>query len=86
MTARISVKDLQPGHSIPGLDNAYVIEVERANFYTSIPSTSYGMNVALDSWGAYYVITFNDAEGGEGYLLLPADMPVIVDNAEPHTF
>lgn len=81
MTDIIKAKKIRPGHSIPGLDNAYVIESERSNGYTSYPSTSYGQGAALGD--DHVIITFNDALGGEGYLILPRDMPVTVRNAEP---
>lgn len=84
MSDIIKAKKIRPGHSIPGLDNAYVIESERSDGYTSIPGGSSRYSVALGD--DHQIVTFNDALGGEGYLLLPRDMPVTVKDKTPDWF
>lgn len=71
MSVEIKAKKVKPGHSIPGLDNAYVIEVERERGYLGEPMVN---------------ITFNDALGGEGYLKVPVDHPIVVRDIEPEVF
>lgn len=82
MTVRIKAKKIQRGHSIPGLDNAYVINVERAkdNLYMTTPGSGI-FNIAADE--DMVLITFNDAEGNEGYLMVDKNHPIDVDHEEP---
>jgi hypothetical protein len=67
MAVRLKAKKVQRGHSIPGLDNAYVIDVERVYTYGD-----YDVQ-----------ITFNDAEGGEGTLTVHKNHPIDVDGLDP---
>ena len=66
----IKAKKVRRGHTIPGLDNAYVIEVEneRSGFEEGVR------------------ITFNDALGGEGYLIVPKNHPIVVKDIEPEVW
>jgi len=73
---KIPASALREGHSIPGLD-AYVIEVEEGNGYLSYPSTSYGMAAAMPQ--DTLLITFNDSQGDENYILLSPECMVEVD-------
>lgn len=60
----MQASEVRAGDTIPGLDNAYVIDVET----TEVSSFTGPYAFSL---GELTVITFNDAEGGEGYLILP---------------
>lgn len=75
----IKAKKVRPGHSIPGLDSAYVIEVQRQDGYISHPGGRYNVSAGED----IVLITFNDAEGGEGYLMVDKNHPINVDQREP---
>jgi hypothetical protein len=81
MSVEIKAKKVKRGHTIPGLDNAYVIEVERQDGYLSIPGGSGRYTVAAPE--DTILITFNDAQGGEGYLMVDKNHPINVDQAEP---
>jgi hypothetical protein len=68
----IEAEQAQEGDSIPGLDNAYVIDVET----TELRAFSGTYNVSL---GVMTAITFNDRYGNEGYLLVEPDHPLVVE-------
>jgi hypothetical protein len=68
MSVEMKAKKVRRGHSIPGLDNAYVIAIERERGYLGEDMVE---------------ITFNDALGGEGYLKVPVDHPIVVDQETP---
>lgn len=80
MTIKVNPDQIRIGDFIPGLDNAYVIEVEEqecASFDT------HGYHPLL---GTFIVVTYNDAEGDEGYLLLTPGTKVEVtpeDGSDP---
>lgn len=77
----IKAKKVRRGHSIPGLDNAYVIEVERQDGYMTIPGGYSRYTTAASD--DIVLITFNDAQGGEGYLMVDKNHPINVDQREP---
>lgn len=70
----IRAEQVQDGDSIPGLDNAYVIEVEE----NADIRGDYNLGLARDKT----TITYNDAQGGEGYLILTPDTYVTVERDE----
>jgi hypothetical protein len=80
MSVEIKAKKVKRGHTIPGLDNAYVIEVERQNGYLSVPG---GGRYSIAAPEDIVLITFNDAEGGEGYLMVDKDHPIVVKDITP---
>lgn len=82
MAVEIKAKKVKQGHTIPGLDNAYVIEVERQDGYMSIPGGRYSISAGED----IVLITFNDAQGGEGYLMVDKNHPIVVKDIEPDWF
>jgi hypothetical protein len=82
MSAVIKAKKVKPGHTLLGLDG-YVIEVERQDGYLSIPGGGrYNVSAGED----IVLITFNDALGGEGYLMVDKNHPITVKDIEPETF
>jgi hypothetical protein len=72
---RITAADLKTGMTIRGI-NAYVVEVETSNGYTTYPSTGYGYDAAMPD--DTVVVTFHDAYGEENYLLLSPQTPLDV--------
>lgn len=80
IATKVDANQIRVGDFIPGLDNAYVIEVEEqecASFET------HGYHPLL---GTFIVVTYNDAEGDEGYLLLTPGTKVAVtpeDGSDP---
>lgn len=61
-TMYVAAEEVQEGDFIPGLDNAYVVEVEEdADF-----RDRYNVGLAHDK----ITVTYHDANGDEGYLLL----------------
>lgn len=73
----ILASDLKPGMTIPGLDNAYIIEVETGNGYLTYPSTGSGYDAAMPD--DTIVVTFHDRNGEENYMLLNPNMPLEVE-------
>ena len=71
---QVKMSEVQEGDYLTGLDNGYVVEVEKD------PDVSMGVGrgtyAAMGS--GMVMLTFHDAEGGEGYLMAAADMPVEV--------
>lgn len=77
--ATIPANLVREGDFIVGLDNGYVIDVETDE--VSNPTGRFA-----ESLGVMTVITFNDAEGYENYLILRSDHPVDVrteDGSDP---
>lgn len=83
MAVTIKAKKVKRGHTIPGLDNAYVIEVEKQDGYLEIPGSG-RYSVAAPERSV--LITFNDAEGGEGYLMVDKDHPIVVKDIQPEVY
>lgn len=66
----VAAEEVAMGDFIPGLDNAYVVEVEEdADF-----RDRYNIGLAQDK----ITLTYNDAEGDEGYLILSRGTQVTV--------
>ena len=61
-------QDIEEGMFLPGIDNGYVIDVEESPYYVD----ENGMN----PFRGMTMITFNTADGDEGYLILPDDVPI----------
>jgi len=74
---RILAENLEPGMVIPGLDNAYIIDVDTGKGYLTYPSTGSGYDAAMPD--DTIVVTFHDREGEENYLLLNPRMPLEVN-------
>lgn len=66
-TKTIPARELREGDMIPGLDNAYVAEVEENDGYLSYP----GGNGAMPE--DTILVTFHDSMGEENYMLLNPD-------------
>lgn len=77
MTQTIEASELQEGDFIPGLDNAYVYEVETGNGYLSYPSTGYGMATAMPE--DTLLVTYHDADGNENYMLLSPEARLTIE-------
>ena len=58
----VAAAEVEPGSYIPGLDNAYVFEVD----HDPDLRCEYNTNVAQ----GLVMVTYHDSEGEEGYLLL----------------
>lgn len=58
----VAADEIQVGDFIPGLDNAYVIDVEETDRIVN------EYNISLSRGNV--VVTYNDADGDEGYLIL----------------
>lgn len=80
MSVLIIAAEVQRGHSLPGLDNAYIIDVTKQDGYLSVPGSGRFNTAASDTM---ILFTFNDALGNEGYLMVENDHPILVDQAEP---
>lgn len=63
----ITAAELTEGDMIPGLDNAYVAEVEENDGYFSYPGSG-RFNVAMPE--DTIMVTYHDCEGNENYMLL----------------
>jgi len=70
-TTKIKASELREGHSIPALDNFYVVEVED-NFDLGTGRFNVRVGEGL------LFITGHDAEGEENYLLLSPESTVEV--------
>jgi hypothetical protein len=68
----VPAEKVRVGDFIPDLANAYVIEVEE----TECSAFTGRYNVIL---GTYTVVTYNDADGDEGYLLLTPATTVTIE-------
>ena len=75
----ILVSDLRPGHTLTGLDNGYVVEVEEQDGYLSVPTGRHNVALPDDT----VCVTFHDPDGNEVYLLAPGNMSVSVANEAP---
>lgn len=74
---KVKARKVKEGDFIPGLDNGYVIEVQReGGFIIGTDRYSFAQGEGT------VTITMNDAEGDEFYLLAPLDMPVTVARPE----
>lgn len=58
----VAAGEVEPGNYIPCLDNAYVFEVDHSPDIRN----EYNQNIA----DGLVMVTYHDAEGEEGYLLL----------------
>lgn len=58
----VAADEIMVGDFIPGLDNAYVIEVEETDRIVN------EYNISLSRGNVF--VTYNDADGDEGYLIL----------------
>lgn len=67
-TYKIQARFLREDDWIPGLDNAYVVEVRRGADY-EIPGSGTYPNPRVSAGDVVYV-TYHDAEGEENYMLL----------------
>jgi len=74
MTKTIEAHEVGEGNFLPGLDNGYVVEVERVDGIT-LQDHRY----AVWHSGDFMKFTFHTAEGEEAYLTCPADMPITVE-------
>lgn len=72
----VFAKDLKPGMTIPGLDNAYIFEKEEGNGYLTYPESGGGYAPAMPD--DTVIVTFHDRNGEENYMLLHPEMPLEV--------
>lgn len=77
-TTTIPAREIREGDSIPGLDNAYCYRAAENN------DTPYydGRGVIARGDGLVSVC-FHTAEGEEGELIVPEDMPVTIERNRP---
>lgn len=68
------MEKVRQGDYLTGLDNGYVIEVD----HDPVMSSYAGHGQYARIGDGLVLVTFNDADGGEGYLLAAPDMPVTV--------
>jgi hypothetical protein len=76
-TQRVTAADLMAEDSIPGLDNAYIVEVETGDGYLSYPRTASGYSAAMPE--DTILVTYHDANGNENYMLLNPDAELIIE-------
>ena len=70
----VAAEEVQEGDFIPGLDNAYVVDVEEDADFRDRDN----IGLAHDK----ITLTYNDAEGDEGYLLLTRGTRIEVRRGE----
>lgn len=73
-----SARNLVEGDSIPGLDHAYVIETILDEEISIREGSGYS-NYPYVAPNSHVLITFNDANGNEGYLIVDGDMPITIE-------
>lgn len=78
MQKTVKARKVRAGDFLPGIDNGYVVESEPNDGYLSYPGGGrYTAAMPEDT----QMITFHDANGDEGYLLLPGNSLVTVERS-----
>lgn len=77
-TVQVRAHEVREGDFIPGLDNGYVIEVEHGDDFTYPTRNDYASRVSDEM----VCITYNDADGGENYLLMLADSRLTINRPD----
>jgi hypothetical protein len=74
----IAARDILTGDWIPGLDNAFVIEVTLDEPIWIREGSGY-RNYPYVTPDTHVLITFNNVNGNEGYLIVDGDTPITIE-------